>query len=257
MSHADSFLSTASAEDVLGSRLFGKCDVLLCCSERFYEVAVKYRNYATHVVRLEPWGRAIQDRYADALFPEGGREDLESWRDADEVRGELCEVPFHLTYLLPRMRVGSPGREQIEARWRVFELLAWERHSAAQLPGAVEDWMAELGTVAHRFYEEHTPLGPQVGFRLDELRDFLRERSSSNLRFRMEKILGDTLIAEPSTRAPVHHFERPIWGLFFTAWHLANVIRLNLPEASVLEAFGKAHSPRDTHRRSSSSARKY
>lgn len=245
MPHADAFLAKVQLDDALGWRLFRECDVLLCCGERFYETGLKYRDYASHIVRLEPWGREVQDTYAAALFPEDGRESLESWRDADQsgMREELCEVPLHLTLLLPQMRDGSVGLEQISIRWRLLDQLARERLAAAHLEGSVDDCMGELGALAHRFYEAYAPERMRVYFGLDDLREFLELRDPTNVSARLDAIVDDTMIAIPAGHVMEYRFEQPIWASFFTALYLAGVVRLGDPGARIMIAFDKPFSP--------------
>jgi hypothetical protein len=247
MPHADSFFASSGEDlkEVLGWRLFRECDVLLCCSDRFYAQSLKYQDYVTHVVQLKPWKKKAQDDYAAALYGAEGRADLRSWRDSDSsgVRLDLCSVPLHLTFVLPLIRRDSSEREKISKPWHLLDQLARERLRAAHLMDSVDDYLNELAAVAHRFYVPGGDPETAIGFNRVDLQDFLEKRDPRNVNVRLEMIVNDTLITMPTGVSDEERFEHAVWGWFFAAFHLANTLKLSAPKESALRAFGKPFSP--------------
>lgn len=247
MAHAETFFANVKAkpEDMLGWRLFRECDVLLGCTERFYLQNLKYAIYPTHVAKLEPWPAGVQSEYAAALWEGEGEADLVSWRDADEtaLRRDLCTVPLQLTYLLPLIRAGSESREKISMRWHLLDQLAHERLRASHLSGSVDMYFDELAAIAHRFYVADRDPDEAVGFNKVDLKDFLASRNPSDVASRCDTILNDTLITPPHGVSDEDRFEHPAWGWFFTAYHIANTLKLSNPPEPPLPAFDKQFSP--------------
>jgi hypothetical protein len=246
LAHAEAFFDSVDADvkAVLGWRLFRKCDVLLCCTDRFYSQRFKYSGYPTHVTLLEPWSKRTQDEYAAALYGEGEAEDFASWRDGDPtgLRTELCAVPIHISFLLPLVLTGEPTREKISKRWHLLDQLARERLRAARPSGPIDLHFDELAAVSHRFFLNEREPGEAVGFRARDLEDFLAERDPNDVQARRETILTDTLVTFPRDVSDEERFEHPVWGWFFTAYHLADALVLHTPRESPLLAFAKPFS---------------
>jgi hypothetical protein len=247
MPHADAFFGRVGEDlsTVLGWRLFRECDVLLCCGERFYELNFRYPEYMTYVARLEPWAKQDQDTYAETLYGAAGLEDLESWRDSDPtgMRADLCSVPLHLTFLLPLIRRDAKERARISKPWHLLDQLARERLRASHLTGSLETYLTELAAVAHRFYDPADAPDEAIGFSRLELEDFLELRHPGRGKDLVELLVNDTLITVPPKVSDEDRFERPVWGWFFTAYHLAHTLKLRASKEPPVRSFGKPFSP--------------
>jgi hypothetical protein len=145
---------------------------------------------------------------------------------------------------LPLIRRASPELEKISTPWHLLDQLARERLRASHLTGSVDGYLNELAAVAHRFYDPKAGREEAVGFNVVELRDFLGERNPMNVDDRVATLLNHTLIAFPSGVSDEDRFEMPVWGWFFTAYHLANSLKLSSTlKEPVLRAFGKPFAP--------------
>lgn len=244
--HAEEFFDSVDADlkTVLGWRLFRECDILLCCTDRFYSQRFKYSGYATHVALLEPWSKRTQDEYAAALYGEEGAKGFGSWRDADStgLRAELCSVPIHISFLLPLVLESESSREKISKRWHLLDQLARERLKAASPSSPVSLHFDELAAVSHRFFLDEREPGEPVGFRARDLEDFLADRDPNDVQARRELILKNTFVTFPRGVSDEERFEHSVWGRFFTAYHLADTLVLNAPRESPLFAFAKPFS---------------
>jgi hypothetical protein len=244
MVHADSLLSAADSDltATLGGRLFQDHDVLLCCSEQLYEKGVKYAEYTTHVIKLDPWSAELQGNCVEVLADRRTRLAFEAWRDSDPTgtRERLCAVPLHLIHLLPFVEEKSDALERISTPWHLFDQVASVRLEKARLTGgAQEARLRDLAGLAHRFYEAGEHADRPIGFSQEELRRFWPGSDPSEIDAWVDDLLDRTLLNLPGPASNEIHFEETSWGWFFAAWHLQQtLIEVNPPERP-LQAFAK------------------
>ncbi len=241
MPHADAFLSRDQEKlgRILNWRVFRDHDILLCCGEQFYSKGLRYEEYGTHVMQLEPWSRELQRAFALAVFNQKTCRAFERWRDADETgtRAKLCMVPLHLAHVLPLVDANRQALNRISTRWHLFDQVARMRLGVAGHSGTEEELFWELAALAHRFYTAGTPADTPIGFNLEDLRQYLRARSRRSVRARVETIVNHTLLVNPQPGSDELRFEEPSWGWFFLARHLVHTLTYSPQEA--LRAFSK------------------
>ena len=243
MAHADAFLSRErhDLEAILNWRIFHDCDVLLCCGQQYYAKALQYTEYGNHVVQIEPWDQPLQRAFTEAVFDRPTYEAFAEWRDDDTAgtRAKLSAVPLHLVHLLPLVNDDPEALERISTSWHLYDQVARMRlRVAGHGAGAVPRLLEELGAVAHRFYAAGTPADTPIGFNLEELRQYLRQRSPKEAEARAETIVNRTLLVDPSPGSDEFRFEEPSWGWFFVARHLTYT--LSYESGGVLRAFSRS-----------------
>lgn len=242
MAHADAFLSRErhDLDAILNWRVFHDCDILLCCGQQFYSKALQYTGYGNHVVQLEPWDQLLQKAFTEAVFDKPTYQAFVRWRDADKAgtRAKVSAVPLHLVHLLPLVNDKPEALELISTSWHLYDQVARMRlrvagHGASAEPKLIE----ELGAVAHRFYAAGTPADRPIGFNLEELRQYLRQRSPKDVEGRAETIVNQTLLVDPSPGSDEFRFEEPSWDWFFVARHLTYT--LSYEPDDTLKAFSR------------------
>lgn len=239
MSHADAYLTRHqhTLSSVLDARVFRDSDVLLCCGEQLYAKRLRYEEFGTHVIRLEPWRRDLQRSFAQAIFGESVRRAFEAWVDEEPTREQLCAVPLHLVHVLSHVGDDPQALAGISKPWQLFDEVARVRLRVTG-PGYDEDELFEdLAAVAHRHYVEATPSDTPVGFSVEELRQHLRARGRKAVKRRADAIVGRTLLTSPVPSRGELRFEEPAWGWFFVARHLVHTL-LYRPQ-DTLAAFSK------------------
>lgn len=239
MSHADAFLGSRQGElaALLYSRLFRDCDVLICCSSHFYSRRLAYEDFGTHVVQLEPWGRALQLTFARVVFGERTASAFEAWRDGARSRHQLCARPLQLVHVLSLIDGDPDALPEIATPSQLFEGVARMRLRVAGARYDEDELMQDLAAFAQRFYVDATPADAPIACSTEELKHFMRGRHGDAAARRAEWIMGRTLLTVTSAPRDALRFEAPAWGSFFVARHLTDTVIYHPTEA--LTAFSK------------------
>ena len=245
MPHADAYLSRqgVALRDALTARVFTEADVVLCCNELFYEKALRWEDWGTHIVRLKPWDTDFQHAFVRALHNEDTLTAFQAWRDEDDSRGVLCQVPLHLAYVLSLITEDSATAQGISRRSQLFEKVARVRVRVAGNHGGEDALMDELAALAHRFYRSGTPTDAAICFTEEDLRDYLEARAKRDVEGRYQTLTRKTLLAAPTLGTEELRFEDGLWGWFFAAYHLARTLQRGAKPLDVLRAFGRFYSP--------------
>ena len=245
--HADAFFSRTRRDlgKILGRKMFRECDVLLCCSEQFYARELGYQPYGLPVIRLEPWDADLQGLFAELLLGDEARAAFEAWRDDDSTAARLVlsDVPLHLAFIVPIVVNEPDALARISTRWHLLDQVARMRLKAGGLGAEEDEYFNELAAIAHRFYRPGMAPDRPIGFNLEALRDFLRARDRKAVKRRLDTIVNDTLISVPSPASDEYLFEKPLWGWFFVASHLNQVMKLSHPPELAQKALAKPFSP--------------
>jgi hypothetical protein len=245
MSHGDSFFGRddASANEILNWPLFRESDVLLCCSEAFYEDELKFMEHLDDVFRLERWEARDQKVFTGALFRKQTWRLFESWRDEDETgaRKLLCSAPLHLSFVLPLIEEGGDAIASISTHWHLFDQLARLRLDASHLSRKKDKLLGELAAMAHHFHVPGTK-DHAIAFNRKELEDFLYELSPKKVEWRRAILTYQTLLVAPPVAHIDYRFEHPQWGQFFVALHLSETLKTKRRSEPVVKAFAKRFS---------------
>jgi hypothetical protein len=251
MPHADAYLARPerSLLETLAARVFAEADVVLCCNELYYEKALRWTEYGSHVVRLQPWDEGVQAQFILALHDSPAiLQAFVAWRDDDEARKVLCSVPLHVTYVLSLITGDADAAnlitgdadpsERISKRSQLFEQVARMRIRVADQNEDEDALLDAVASVAHRFYKAGTPTDAPIKFTSDEVREHLRARDEPDIDGRY-LLASRTLLAAPVDRSNQLGFEDGLWGWFFTAYHLARTVKNGRSPSVVLRAFSK------------------
>jgi hypothetical protein len=246
ISHADVFLARHAKDlhAVLSWKLLRGTDVLLCVGRSFYARHLRHSGLNAGIVTLEPWPRALQMRFAKAVKPDAYRA-LSRWLDRDPMRVELCCVPLNLVFALSL--AGESGElSGISTPAELFERVARFRLEVTRRRFDLEDLMAQLGAVAHRFYSDTASQAgtPAISFTRNELRNHFAERAEELAeppRDWADHLEFETLLSHGGRGDADLTFEHPSWGWFFVAQHIADTV-VHRPR-EVLTAFSKFLTP--------------
>lgn len=241
MPHADAlfFAHGDRLREVLSSRVFTECDILLCCNEQFHVKTLSYYGYGTHEIKLVEWEPDLQRTYVNALYGEKTCADFEEWRTKYRSRGVLCRIPLHLNYVVSLIAAKDDALKDIEKRWQLYERVAKIRMATPALRDAGGALMDDLGWLAHRFYRAGVSDRP-ISFTDEHVLEDLARRGVRDPASRAKVLLQNTVLDAPIEGSNELRFHDMLWGWFFVAYHLYRTVTTeDAKPVDVLRAFEK------------------
>jgi hypothetical protein len=243
MPHGDALLSPRpNLKSLLDSRLFRDHDLLLCCGSQLYSRRLRYEEFGTHVVHLDPWDLDLQKAFALRIAGERKCAEFEAWREREPTRRELCDVPLHLVHVLSLLGEDAETLAEVSTPAQLFEGVARMRLRVAGTGLDEDELIRDLGALAHRFYADAAPADTPIAFSAEELQLFLKGRGRKGLKRRSEMMINNTLLTVSRPDAGALRFEDPSWGWYFVARHIVHTV-LHRP-GDTLMAFSKLLSAR-------------
>jgi hypothetical protein len=243
MPHGDALLSPRpNLKTLLDSRLFRDHDLLLCCGSQLYSRRLRYEDFGTHVIHLDPWGLDLQKAFALRIAGERKAAEFDAWREREPTRKELCDVPLHLVHVLSLLGEDAEALAEVSTPAQLFEGVARMRLRVAGTGFDEDELIRDLGALAHRFYADAAPADTPIAFTAEELRLFLKARGRKEVRRRAEAMINNSLLTVSQSGAGALRFEDPSWGWYFVARHIVHTV-LHRPE-DTLPAFSKLLSAR-------------
>lgn len=243
MPHGDALLSPRpNLKTLLDSRLFRDHDLLLCCGSQLYSRRLRYEEFGTHVIHLDPWNLDLQKAFALRIAGERKCAEFVNWRKKEPTRKGLCDVPLHLVHVLSLLGEDAAALAEVSTPAQLFEGVARMRLRVARTGLDEDEMIRDLGALAHRFYADAAPADTPIAFTVEELRLFLRARGRDEVKRRSETMINNSLLSVSQPGAGTLRFEDPSWGWYFVARHIVHTV-LRRPEDTLL-AFSKLLSAR-------------